>query len=97
MLTFDEFIILLNKVERQLSADDEPGQPEDFKNSKDILPDTKVLDFLRLLEEYRKKCEDEGNYNEAKKAKSKYDELRKKYPLLFFSINLNCSKRLLDS
>mmetsp|Transcript_2899 Transcript_2899/g.369 ORF Transcript_2899/g.369 Transcript_2899/m.369 type:complete len:83 (+) Transcript_2899:218-466(+) len=78
MLTFDEFITLLSKVEKQLSVDDEPGQPEDFKNSKEVLPDTKVLDFLRLLEEYRKKCEDEGNYTEAKKAKVKYDELRKK-------------------
>lgn len=43
-----------------------------------ISPDSKVLDFLRLLEEYRRKCEDEGNYSEAKKAKSKFDELLKK-------------------
>ncbi len=28
----------------------------------DIQADTKVMDFLRLLEEYRKKCEQEGNY-----------------------------------
>ncbi len=27
-----------------------------------IQADTKVMDFLRLLEEYRKKCEQEGNY-----------------------------------
>lgn len=43
-----------------------------------ISPDSKVLDFLRLLEEYRRKCEDEGNYAEAKKSKSKFDELLKK-------------------
>ena len=43
-----------------------------------VSADSKVLDFLRLLEEYRRKCEDEGNYSEAKKAKLKFDELLKK-------------------
>ena len=43
-----------------------------------IAPDSKVLDFLRLLEEYRRKCEEEGNYAEARKSKSKFDELLKK-------------------
>jgi hypothetical protein len=37
-----------------------------------------VIDFLRLLEEYRRKCEKEGNYGEARKAESKYGELMKK-------------------
>lgn len=46
-----------------------------------VNPDSKVLDFLRLLEEYRRKCEDEGNYSEAKKARSKFDELLKKETL----------------
>ena len=36
------------------------------------------VDFLRLLEEYRKKCEIEGNYQEAKKARGKFDELLRK-------------------
>jgi len=43
-----------------------------------IAADSKVLDFLRLLEEYRRKCEDEGNYSEARKARAKFDELLKK-------------------
>jgi len=43
-----------------------------------IAPDSKVLDFLRLLEEYRRKCEDEGNYAEARKSASKFEELLKK-------------------
>jgi hypothetical protein len=43
-----------------------------------IQADTKVLDFLRLLEEYRRKCEEQGNYSEAKKASAKYDDLLKK-------------------
>jgi hypothetical protein len=33
---------------------------------------------LRLLEEYRKKCEIEGNYQDVKKAGGKFDELLKK-------------------
>lgn len=33
---------------------------------------------MRLLEEYRRKCEEEGNYSEAKKSKSKFEELLKK-------------------
>ena len=37
-----------------------------------------MLDFLRLLEEYRKKCEIEGNYQEAKKAAGKFEELLRK-------------------
>jgi hypothetical protein len=37
-----------------------------------------VLDFLRLLEEYRRKCEEEGNYAEARKARAKFEELLKK-------------------
>ncbi len=49
--------------------------------------DPKVLDFLkyprnifyRLLEEYRCKCVQEGNYAEASKAKEKSEELRRKY------------------
>lgn len=37
-----------------------------------------MIDFLRLLEEYRRKCEMEQNYQEAKKARGKFDELLKK-------------------
>lgn len=43
-----------------------------------IHTDKKVLDFLRLLEEYRIKCEAEGNYSEARKSRMKYEELLKK-------------------
>lgn len=43
-----------------------------------IAADDKVIDFLRLLEEYRKKCEEQGNYGEAKKTRSKFEELLKK-------------------
>jgi hypothetical protein len=40
-------------------------------------PDPKVLEFLRILEEYRIKCEDEGNYLEAGRAHKQLEILRK--------------------
>lgn len=57
------------------------GRSMSNKGGVHVNPDSKVLDFLRLLEEYRRKCEDEGNYSEAKKARSKFDELLKKETL----------------
>lgn len=53
-----------------LAVDDEPGQ-EDFG------PDRKVLEFLRILDEYRLKCEEEGNYLEAGRAAKQLEALRK--------------------
>jgi hypothetical protein len=47
-------------------------------NTTNIQADTKVLDFLRLLEEYRRKCEEQGNYAEARKSRAKFEELLKK-------------------
>jgi len=39
--------------------------------------DTKIIDYLRLLEEYRKKCSSEGNLTEAARTKLKYEEILK--------------------
>jgi len=72
-------------VEQNLARDDPHNLNRQayFQNSSNagiinISADSKVLDFLRLLEEYRKKCEIEGNYQEAKKARGKFDELLRK-------------------
>mmetsp|Transcript_9482 Transcript_9482/g.10416 ORF Transcript_9482/g.10416 Transcript_9482/m.10416 type:complete len:313 (+) Transcript_9482:113-1051(+) len=73
---FEEFLLLLCKVEGKLK--DEESEENDVMVG---ISDTKILDFLRLLEEYRQKCEDEGNYKEAKKAAIKYEELRRKETL----------------
>jgi len=43
-----------------------------------IQTDSKVVDFLNLLEEYRVKCENEGQYAEARKSRLKYEELLRK-------------------
>lgn len=40
-------------------------------------PDPKVIEFLRILEEYRVKCEEEGNYLEAGRAHKQLAILRK--------------------
>lgn len=40
-------------------------------------PDPKVIEFLRILEEYRSKCEEEGNYLEAGRAFKQLAILRK--------------------
>ena len=39
-------------------------------------PDAKVVEFMRILEEYRVKCEDEGNYLEAGRAHKQLQILR---------------------
>ena len=43
-----------------------------------FLPDTKVIDFLKLLDDYRKKCEKEGQFSEAKRARKKFEDLKEK-------------------
>ncbi len=82
-VSFEEFIQLMQQVENKLAKDDTNTQnrPEFNKQNQGIISitaDNKVLDFLRLLEEYRKKCEIEGNYQEAKKAAGKFEELLRK-------------------
>lgn len=39
--------------------------------------DPKVMEFLRILDEYRLKNENEGNYEEAERASKQLDNLRK--------------------
>ena len=84
-ITFEEFIQLMQQIENKIVKNDPSSQRrKDYQKTLsqkgiiNISPDSKVLDFLRLLEEYRRKCEEEGNYSEAKKARSKFDELLKK-------------------
>jgi hypothetical protein len=62
VITFDEFLELLQK-----GQPDQPGEQ----------PDPKVMEFLRILEEYRRKCEAEGNYLEAGRAHQQLETLRK--------------------
>jgi hypothetical protein len=61
-ITFEQFIELVERGNK-----DVPGEG----------PDPKVMEFLRILEEYRIKCEDEGNYLEAGRANVQVDTLRR--------------------
>jgi hypothetical protein len=67
-LDFDQFASILE------AAEDVPQVPTEG-------PDPKVIEFLRILEEYRVKCEDEGNYLEAGRANKQLTVLRKQEEL----------------
>ena len=54
-LAFEDFLALLKKKDSETQALGEG-------------PDPKVIEFLHILDEYRVKCEDEGNYLEAGRA-----------------------------
>jgi hypothetical protein len=56
-VTFEEFIKILSLGREQ---------PEDA--DADAVADKKVVEFLRILNEYRMKCEEEGKYLEAERA-----------------------------
>ena len=43
-----------------------------------FLPDSKVVDFLRLLNDYRRKCCKEMNLTEARRAALKFEDLKNK-------------------
>ena len=90
-ITFDEFIDLMQKIENKIVNNTEglaqtqealgqlqPAQNNHAGGITNIQADTKVLDFLRLLEEYRRKCEEQGNYAEARKSRAKFEELLRK-------------------
>jgi len=89
-ISFDEFINLMQQVENRIVKSGGAGAGEVVTNDQqlqqavsrggliNIQADSKVLDFLRLLEEYRRKCEEQGNYAEARKSRSKFEELLRK-------------------
>jgi len=61
-LTFEQFVSLVQTFSG---------------NMPDEGPDPKVMEFLRILDEYRLKCEMEGNYLEAERATKQLEMLRK--------------------
>lgn len=65
-LTFEDFIAVLEQSDNA----SESALPYEG-------PDPKVLEFCRILEEYRVKCEEEGNYLEAARSLKQLGVLRK--------------------
>lgn len=64
-LSFDDILLCIQQVSKAHQERPDEG------------PDPKVLQFLMILEEYRIKCEDEGNYLEAARAHKQLGILRK--------------------
>ena len=78
-ITFDEFIKLLATIESTLSDHDplaEIQAAEETEDSSDPGNASKVVEFLSTLERHRRKCEEEGRYEEAKIARLKFEEVR---------------------
>lgn len=67
-----------NKIVNNEVTSEPEHQMQPQANGGHIQADSKVLDFLRLLEEYRRKCEEQGNYAEARKSRAKFEELLRK-------------------
>ena len=117
-LSFDEFIVLMQALEKRIIINEEDNdqeqqiiegdrdkegqlvQAEDHESPRSateeeraqygsllprtgvhFLPDTKVIDFLKLLDDYRKKWEKDGVFGEAKRARKKFEDLREKETL----------------
>lgn len=64
LLKYSDYLALLEKFESNTGPPMEGADP-------------KVIEFLRILEEYRVKCEDEGNYLEAGRAHKQLQVLKK--------------------
>lgn len=67
-ITFPDFVALVQAtLLQQEQANDQ------FR----LGPDPKVMEFITILEEYRMKCEEDGNYLEAQRADAQLTALRK--------------------
>lgn len=111
-LSFEEFILLMQALEKRIIVNEEQTEGEGDQGERRIveaeqhesprsateeeraqygsllprtgvhfLPDTKVIDFLKLLDDYRKKCEKDGQFSEAKRARKKFEDLKEKETL----------------
>jgi hypothetical protein len=57
-VTFDELLSIITETEFNNEFVDE----EKLFAKRELKSDRRLLGFLKLLDEYRKKCEKEGNY-----------------------------------
>ncbi|RLN89086.1 hypothetical protein BBJ28_00014663 [Nothophytophthora sp. Chile5] len=74
-ISFEDFVSLVeNHVLRQQQQQQETAGGGDQLRSG---PDPKVMEFIAILEEYRLKCEEDGNYLEAQRADSQLTALRR--------------------
>ncbi|GMF38347.1 unnamed protein product [Phytophthora fragariaefolia] len=79
-ISFDEFVSLVqNHVIRQQQQEQELAGGGTGVGGDRLRPgpDPKVMEFIAILEEYRLKCEEDGNYLEAQRADSQLTALRR--------------------
>jgi len=96
-IEFEQFLQIMRELENKMIADkqaEEENEPKEATQQErqkygvllprtgvHFLPDYKVVDFLRLLNDYRRKCEKGGELLEAKRAGLKFEDLRQKETL----------------
>ena len=76
-ISFNQLVDLLEEFDQSEDLKEAPSTSLVVDDSSDESPEQKVLEFLRILDEYRKKCESEGNYKEAERAHKQLTVLRK--------------------
>eukprot|EP00347_Sterkiella_histriomuscorum_P012429 403368613 len=85
-IAFNEFIQVMQALESRVNAENTFNSQSVNEEKKkafgkmlpigvNFLPDTKILEFLRLLNDYQKKCEKDLQYIPAKKAREKFQLL----------------------
>ncbi|KAE8911332.1 hypothetical protein PF005_g12470 [Phytophthora fragariae] len=80
IISFDDFVSLIqNHVLRQQELEQELAGGGAGVGGDRLRPgpDPKVMEFIAILEEYRLKCEEDGNYLEAQRADSQLTALRR--------------------
>ncbi|ETI48201.1 hypothetical protein F441_07736 [Phytophthora nicotianae CJ01A1] len=78
IINFEDFISLIqNHVLRQQQQEQELAGGGTGGDRLHAGPDPKVMEFIAILEEYRLKCEEDGNYLEAQRADSQLTALRR--------------------
>ena len=75
-MSFNQLVDLLEAFDQCEDLNEAPSTSV-VDDSSEESPEQKVLEFLRILDEYRKKCESEGNYKEAERAHKQLTVLRK--------------------
>ena len=71
MVSFDEFLFVFC-----LSQNSSERVEDKYALCRKV--DERLIDFLKLLNKYRKKSERNGNYKEAKNSKNKIEEIRQR-------------------
>ncbi|RLN58605.1 hypothetical protein BBJ28_00009108 [Nothophytophthora sp. Chile5] len=74
-ISFEDFVSLIEShvLRQQQQQQETAGGGDQLRSG----PDPKVMEFIAILEEYRLKCEEDGNYLEAQRADSQLTALRR--------------------